>query len=187
MKKISRGYLIEDVTIVVLSIFVAIILVQTQVLANFLASAQEYKLLGSFFAGMFFTSVFTTTPSIVALSEISQMQPILHVSFIGALGALVGDLIIFRFIKDRLSDHLMETMKHQIAGTKLKFRHHLTFFKYLTFFVGGLIIASPLPDEIGIGLLGLSKMSMKWFIPIAFLGNFFGILMIGLFSNAFIN
>jgi membrane protein DedA with SNARE-associated domain len=184
MTKTARGYLLEDIAIVILSIFAAIVLVQTQILAQLLASTQEYKLFGSFLAGMFFTSVFTTAPSIVALGEIAQMQPVVQVAFMGALGALVGDLIIFRFIKDRLSDHLMEMMKHQIAGTKLKFRHHLTFFRYVTFFIGGIIIASPLPDEIGIGLLGLSKMNMKWFIPVAFLGNFIGILLIGLIATA---
>jgi hypothetical protein len=184
MTKTARGYVIEDIAIIVLSIFTAIILVQTQVLANILSSTQEYKLFGSFLAGMFFTSIFTTAPSIVALGEIAQMQSVFIVAFFGALGALIGDLVIFRFIKDRLSDHLMELMKHQVAGTKLKFKHHLTFFRYLTFFVGGIIIASPLPDEIGIGLLGLSKMNMKWFIPVAFIGNFVGILLIGIVANA---
>ena len=184
MTKTTRGYLTEDIVIVILSIFAAVVLVETQILTRLLASAQEYKLFGSFFAGLFFTSIFTTTPSIVALGEISQMQPVLHVAFLGALGALIGDLIIFRFIKDRLSDHLMEMMKHQIAGTKLKFRHHLTFFRYVTFFIGALIIASPLPDEIGIGLLGLSKMNMKWFVPVAFIGNFIGIACIGLIANS---
>jgi hypothetical protein len=184
MTKTARGYVIEDIAIIVLSIFTAIILVQTQVLANILSSTQEYKLFGSFLAGMFFTSIFTTAPSIVALGEIAQMQSVFIVAFFGALGALIGDLVIFRFIKDRLSDHLMELVKHQVAGTKLKFKHHLTFFRYLTFFVGGIIIASPLPDEIGIGLLGLSKMNMKWFIPVAFIGNFVGILLIGIVANA---
>ncbi len=183
MTKTARGYLIEDIAIVILSIFAALVLIQTQILAQILATTQEYKLFGSFFAGIFFTSIFTTAPSIVALGEIAQMQSVIQVAFFGALGALIGDLIIFRFIKDRLSDHLMEMMKHQIAGTKLKFKHHLTFFRYLTFFIGGIIIASPLPDELGVGLLGLSKMNMRWFIPVAFIGNFIGILLIGIVAN----
>lgn len=184
MNKKIKGYLVDDLVIIALSVVVAIILVQTQILATILSSAQEYKLFGSFFAGMFFTSIFTTAPSIVALGEIAQMQSIIHVAFLGALGALVGDLIIFKFIKDRLSEHLMEIMRHQVAGTKLKFRHHLTFYRYLTFLVGGIIIASPLPDEIGIGLLGLSKMNMKWFTVVAFTGNFIGILLIGIVANS---
>jgi membrane protein DedA with SNARE-associated domain len=187
MTKTARGYLIEDFAIIILSIFAAVILIKTQVLTEFLTDAQEYTLLGSFFAGMFFTSIFTTAPSVVALAEISQIQPILVVSFVGALGALVGDLIIFRFIKDRLSEHLMELMKHQIEGTRLMFKHHLKFFRWITFFVGAVIIASPLPDEVGIGLLGLSKMSMKWFVPIAFIANFIGILLVALVANSLVN
>ncbi len=184
MNKATRGYLIQDFAIIIISIFVAVFLVKTQILVTLLESTQEFKLLGSFIAGIFFTSIFTTAPSIVAIGEISQMQPVIHVAFFGALGALAGDLIIFKFIKDRLSDHLAEIMKGQLAGTKLRFKHHLKFFRYVTFFFGALIIASPLPDELGIGLLGLSKMSMKLFITVAFIGNFVGIALIGLVANS---
>ncbi len=184
MTKSTRAFLIEDAIIILLSIFVAVILVKSQVIVTLLESLEDYMLMGSFFAGLFFTSIFTTAPSIVALAEISQMHSIIPVAFFGALGALIGDLIIFKFIKDRLSDHLMETMKHQIDGIKFSFRHHLKFFRWVTFFIGGIIIASPLPDEIGVGLLGLSKMNMKWFVPVAFIGNFIGILFIGLVANS---
>jgi hypothetical protein len=181
----ARGYIIQDIVIIILSIIVAIVLVKTQLLVSFLKSTGQYELIGSFTAGLFFTSIFTTAPAIVALGEIAKMQPVLYVAFFGALGAVLGDLIIFRFIRDNLSEHLMEIAKHQIAGTKMKFRHHLHFFRWITFLIGGIIIASPLPDEIGVGLLGFSKMSMKWFIPIAFIGNFVGILLIGLVANSF--
>lgn len=187
MNKITRDYLLQDSLIIIFSILVAIILIKTHVLISLLQSTQNYELFGSFFAGLFFTSIFTTAPSIIALAEISQIQPIFYVAFFGALGALAGDLIIFQFVRDRLSEHLLGLMKHKIDGAKVTLKHHLKFLKWISFFIGGLIIASPLPDEIGIGLLGLSKMNMKWFIPVAFLGNFFGILMIALFANAFMN
>lgn len=184
MTNTARGYIIQDLIIIGLSIFVAIVLVKTQILVSFLSSTQEYELISSFIAGIFFTSIFTTAPSIVAIGEISQMHPVIYVAFFGAIGALLGDLIIFRFIRDNLSEHLMEIMKHQIEGTKLTFKHHLKFFRWVTFFAGAIIIASPLPDELGIGLLGMSKMSMKLFIPIAFIGNFIGIVLIGLVAVA---
>ena len=179
-----RGYLIQDFLIVTMSIFFAILLVKTQILTIILDASPNYKILGSFIAGLFFTSIFTTAPAIIAIGEISQIQSVLHVAFFGALGAVVGDLIIFRFIRDKLSDHLMELMKHIIQGAKVTLRHHLKFFRWITFFIGGIIIASPLPDELGVGLLGLSKMSMKVFIPIAFFGNFIGIIALGLVANA---
>ncbi len=184
MTQKARGYIIQDLIIIALSIVVAIVLVKTQLIVHFLESTKQYEFLGSFVAGVFFTSIFTTAPAIVALGEIAQMQNTFFVAFFGALGALLGDVIIFRFIRDNLSEHLTEIMKHQIEDKAMHFKHHLKFFRWVTFFVGGIIIASPLPDEIGIGLLGLSKMNMRWFIPIAFIGNFFGIVLIGIIANS---
>lgn len=184
MNKSMRGYLVQDFMIIIMSIFLAVILVKTHVLTSLLASTADYKFLGSFLAGLFFTSIFTTAPSVVALGEISQIQSVFYVAFFGALGAMVGDLIIFRFIRDKLSEHLMVLMKHEIEGAKVKFRHHLQFFRWFTFFVGGVIIASPLPDELGVGLLGLSKMKTSWFAPLSFVFNFIGILMIGVVANS---
>ncbi|KKR47070.1 MAG: hypothetical protein UT80_C0011G0001, partial [Parcubacteria group bacterium GW2011_GWC1_40_13] len=56
-------------------------------------------------------------------------------------------------------------------------------FKWLIPFIGALIIASPLPDEAGLAMMGLSKMKTSVFIPISFALNFLGILAIGLFAK----
>ena len=49
--------------------------------------------------------------------------------------------------------------------------------------MGGLIIASPFPDELGIGLLGFSKMRTRWFVLLSFTFNFIGIFLIGLVAK----
>jgi len=54
----------------------------------------------------------------------------------------------------------------------------------LTFLVGGLIIVSPFPDEIGVSLLGFSKMRTSWFISLSFVFNFTGILLVGWVAKA---
>ncbi|MBP9757924.1 MAG: hypothetical protein KBD06_04955, partial [Candidatus Pacebacteria bacterium] len=61
------------------------------------------------------------------------------------------------------------------------------FFRYLTFFAGGVIIASPLPDELGISLLGLSRMREIHFVPLSFAFNFLGIFIIGLIASSHIS
>jgi hypothetical protein len=53
-------------------------------------------------------------------------------------------------------------------------------FRWLTFFAGGLVIASPLPDELGISLLGLSRVRIRWFVVVSYAFNFLGILLIAL-------
>jgi hypothetical protein len=74
MTQKARGYIIQDLIIIALSIVVAIVLVKTQLIVHFLESTKQYEFLGSFVAGVFFTSIFTTAPAIVALGEIAQMQ-----------------------------------------------------------------------------------------------------------------
>jgi len=178
-----NNFLLQDIAIIVLSIFVAVILIKTEVLTKILISTQELKLLGSFIAGMFFTSVFTTAPAIATLGEIARANSVALTALFGAMGAVVGDIIIFRFVRDRLSEHLLELMKHQGVGKRVKVLLKLKYFRWLTFLMGGLIIASPFPDELGISLLGFLKMRTWRFIPLSFAFNFIGILLIGLVAK----
>ncbi|OGH69136.1 MAG: hypothetical protein A2754_02540 [Candidatus Magasanikbacteria bacterium RIFCSPHIGHO2_01_FULL_47_8] len=182
--KINTRYLIfQDAVIVVASILVAIFLVRTDALINLLTSTQELKFLGSFVAGIFFTSVFTTAPAIVTLGEIARVNTLFGTAFLGALGAVVGDLIIFRFVRDRFAEHFLELMKHNGSWKRARVLLKLKFFRWLTFFVAGLIIASPLPDELGIGLLGFSKIRPSRFVLLSFTFNFIGILLVGFIAR----
>lgn len=180
----NKNNLIKDIAIISLSIIVAVLLIKTQTLAIILTSTKELEIIGSFIAGMFFTSIFTTAPAIVTLGEIAQANSVLLTAFFGSLGAVVGDLIIFRFVKDRFSEHLMTLINTKNSKARLKSLLRLKLFRWLTFLIGGLIISSPLPDELGISLLGFLKTKTLFFIPLSFLFNFFGILIIGLIAKA---
>lgn len=180
----TNGFLLRDTFIILVSIGVAVALVKTQTLANVLASTVELEIIGSLIAGLFFTSVFTTAPAIVTLGELIRLNSILPVALFGALGAVIGDLIIFRFVRDRFSEHVMELVRHRHMSKRMGVLFRRRLFRWLSFFVGGLIIASPLPDELGIGLFGFSKMKTIWFIPLSFVFNFLGIVFIGLVARA---
>lgn len=180
----TNGFLLHDIVIILISIGVAVVLVKTQALANLLASTVELEIVGSFVTGLFFTSVFTTAPAIVTLGELIRLNSILPVAFFGALGAVIGDLIIFRFMRDRFAEHVMELVSHRHIGKRMGVLFRRKLFRWLSFFVGGLIIASPLPDELGIGLFGFSRMKTMWFIPLSFVFNFLGIVLIGLVARS---
>lgn len=179
-----QNNLVRDFGIITLSILIAVILVKTDVFGKVLTSTKELEILGSFVAGMFFTSIFTTAPAIVTLGEIANANSILLTAFFGGLGAIVGDLIIFRFVKDRLSVHLMEIIGYKGLGRRFKILLKMKYFRWFTFLIGGLIIASPFPDELGISILGFSRLRMSWFIPISFTFNFTGILLIGFVAKS---
>ena len=183
MKQKKNYFLIKDLLIISLSILFAIIIGKTGILVNILTSTKELELFGSFIAGMFFTSAFTTAPAIVVLGEIAQVTPIWFTAFFGAIGAASVDFIIFRFLKEKFSKHLIEFIK-QKKNNKLKFILKIKAYKWLTILIGGLIIASPLPDELGIAILGFSKMKSLPFVLFSFISNFTGIMLIGLISKA---
>ncbi len=175
--------LIRDLAIVILSIFVAIILAKTGALESLITSTHEMRFIGSFIAGILFVSVFTAAPATVVLGEIAQSNSVLALAIIGGLGALIGDLIIFRFVRDRVSQDFSYLIK--ISKTeRLVSIFRLKLFKWIIPFIGALIVASPLPDEVGLAMLGLSRMKTSVFIPLSFLLNSIGILIIGLIAKA---
>lgn len=169
----------HDLSIVALSILIAVILVKANILSSFLETTSSFKFIGSFIAGMFFTSVFTTAPAIVTLGEIAKHEALLPTAFFGALGALLGDIVIFQFIRDELAEHFIELVKHNSIWKRYHALFRLKYFRWFTFMLGGMIIASPFPDELGITLLGFTKTKTNLFIPISFVFNFIGIVMIG--------
>ncbi len=180
----KNNFFIHDLSIIVLSILIAVILVKANILSSFLASTSNFGVIGSFIAGMFFTSIFTTAPAIVTLGEIAKNGSIFITALVGALGAVIGDVLIFQFIRDKLSVHFIEVVSHSSYWKRLRVLFRLKYFRWFTFMLGGLIIASPFPDELAISLFGFSKMKTNMFIPVSFIFNFVGILTISLIAKA---
>lgn len=179
--KHAHSHITRDLAIVAFSIFLAVYLEESQVFEMVLRSAKDWSLLGALVAGFFFTSVFTTAPAIVVLGEISQYEPLIPVALIGGLGAVFGDLIIFKFVKDSLTDDLVFLFKKFSRRQASIFKN--TFFRWLMVVAGGIIIASPFPDEIGIALMGFSKTNTRLFMTLSYVFNFLGILAIGLVAR----
>lgn len=178
----DKNNLMRDLGIIILSIIVAVLLAKTGALVGILTSTQQWELLGSLIAGIFFVSVFTAAPAGVVLFEIAAANSIWEVALFGGIGALIGDLIIFRFIKDGLAEDIRWLVK-KTKQERLISIFQLKLFRWLIPFIGAVIVASPLPDEIGLTMMGLSKIKTSAFIPIAFLLNFLGILIIALFAK----
>lgn len=183
-ERIRQGVykLIRDFLIVLLSIFIAVMLSKSNLFFNFLTASREAEILGSFFAGLFFTSVFTVAPATVTLIEIAQSSSVILTALIGGAGALIGDLLIFRFVRDDLSEDIVFLVR-QVQGKRLLAVFRLKSFKWLIVFFGALIVASPLPDEIGLAMLGLTKIKTRLFIPVFYLLNSIGILIISLIAK----
>ena len=177
MKKQYLKHLLRDLLIIVISVTAAVWLARIGAVEKFLALTGGFKILASFVAGMFFTSIFTTAPAMVALAVLARDFPPLWVAAIGAIGAALVDFVIFRFVRDDLSkdDAGMFTVKIRRKFVRL-FRHG--FLKWLLVLFGGVILASPFPDELGLAVLGLAKIKNRVLLPLSYVMNFIGILAI---------
>ena len=174
--------LVRDLVLVIFSVFMAIILSKTGIFQDLITTTQEIRFIGSFIAGIFFVSVFTAAPATVALGEIARANSVIAVAILGGLGALIGDVIIFRFVKDGVSEHFSYLIKAS-KTERIVSIFKLKLFRWISPLIGALIIASPLPDEIGVAMLGLSKMKNSYFILLSFVLNSAGILIIGLIAK----
>jgi len=164
-----------------IGVFLAFLFARSGLLGLFLQIFGEGTL-ASFVSGLFFTSAFTIAPSTVALVHIAENIPTMAIAFWGALGAMIGDVIIFIILRDVLAKDLSMSlrptvMKHFLGSL------HLGFFKWILPLVGALVIISPLPDELGLALMGLSRMKIAFLLPISFCLNMIGIYTIIIFAQ----
>lgn len=178
-----KKHLFRDACIVVASVFLAIVLVRIGIVHALVALTGDAYILASFVAGTFFTSVFTTAPAIAVLGSLGATYHPLVVALVGGLGALVGDAVIFRFFKKNISQDVgyILTLTH---SQKIQRLLELKMFRWFLTSIGALIIASPLPDELGLALLGMSRVPLKFFVPISFTFNVIGIYVIGIVARA---
>ena len=133
---------------------------------------------GTFVAGMMFSYGFSAAPATAVFLILAQHQNIYLASIIGGLGALISDLFIFSFIRQSFAEELNMLSKERIV---VYFNNRLPgiFKKYLLPVAAGFVIASPLPDEIGVALLAASKIvSTRIFTFISYSLNTIGIFVV---------
>ncbi len=134
---------------------------------------------GAFIAGMLFVCSFTVAIGVVALIALSHALNPVVLALVAAAGAVVGNFLIFRFIKDDILDEVAPLLK-KFEGNHLKVLLHSKYFRWSLPVIGALFIISPLPDEVGISLLDIAGMSTIRFLLLTFLLNSFGIFLITL-------
>ncbi len=156
------------------SIVLALLLSRFQFFHDFLLSFGEYGHFGIVIAGMLFVSTFTVAPAVVILLILSEQHSIWEMTLLAGLGSVLGDLLIFRFVKYSIMDEL-SYLYFRFGGRHINRILHTRYTMWTLPLIGALIIASPLPDEIGVSLMGIAKMNTYKFIALSFVLNCLGI------------
>lgn len=167
----------KNLTLVFLGVVFAIILSRFEIFHSFLLNLGNYGYIGAFIAGILFVSTFTVATGAVILLVLAETLSPIEIGIIAGLGAVIGDFTIFRFIKDNLLEEVTP-LYNRLGGTHLTAVFHTKYFSWTLPVIGTLVIASPLPDEIGVSLMGIAKMKPYKFLLISFLLNAIGIFLV---------
>lgn len=145
---------------------------------------------GAFAAGLLFSYGFTTPFSIAAFVAMAgEVNPWIAAPLAGT-GALLSDLVIFEVLRLSAFGREIERLGKTTLISRLHAAlHHETVPEHvrrLTMWtMAAFVIASPLPDEIGVALLSTTtKMTERSFTILCFAVNTLGILAILLLAGA---
>lgn len=139
--------------------------------------------LSMFLGGFLFSFGFTTPFAIAIFIEMADTVHPLLGAVIAGFGAVLSDLVIFQFVRFSFMDELhrlkttawmrwlSERVHHDSIPEKIR--------RYITWSIAGIIIASPLPDELGVSLLGgIDEVKRKPFAAFCFVLDTIGILIV---------
>lgn len=163
-----------NLLLMALGVFITYLLTRSDTFHLFLNHLGSYGYLGAFFAGALFVGTFTATTGAYILATLTETLNPWELGLIAGFGAVVADVTIFRFVKDEILEEL-EDIYNQFHGRRLSHLIHIRTFRWMLPVLGALIIASPLPDELGVALMGISRLPTWKFIILSFLLNSFGI------------
>lgn len=135
-----------------------------------------------FLAGFLFAYGFTAPFAVGFFISLAPQLNIFAAALLAGAGALIADLIIFQFIRTSFQDEFDKLKLTQLfQKVAALFDNHLSdkLKKYLLWSIAGFLIASPLPDEFGVSLIGgFTNLDKKVFSVISYLLNTIGILVI---------
>ena len=138
--------------------------------------------LGTFLAGLLYPYALTSAAGTGILLILAKEQNLLLAGVIAGVGALISDIIIFLFVTHGFSDEVQKLSKETFVRTVNRWIPD-SVRVYLLATFACILIASPLPTEIGIMLMtSIKNISIKKFVIIVYIlhaSAIFIILLIG--------
>jgi hypothetical protein len=167
----------KNTSLLVLSIIIFFFLADTPFVKNIIHYIGNFGYLGAFFVGVLFVSIFTVAPASVILFYLAESLNPLGIALAAGTGGIVGDYLIFRYLKDKVFQELKPIfINHE--GKYLKKLFKTPYFTWSVPIIGAIIIASPFPDEVGISLMGISKIKTWQLLGLLYLLDITGVFLV---------
>ncbi len=170
--------------LLILSFIIVYYLFQNSNISAWISGLEKIGYLGSLIAGSLVSFGFSTALGVGFFIALNP-QSIILAAILGGFGAMIGDFIIFKSIKFSFMDEFKQLEKtpalRKIEEIVRK-KKRVVILHYLLYIFAGLVLATPLPDELGVAMLaGLTTIKPVKFVIVSFLvhaGAIFLMLMI---------
>lgn len=181
-----RQWRYKNLTLLFLGIGTFFILAQNNTFKAALVGLGEWGYLGAIICGVFSVMTFTAAPALLVLYDLSTRLNLVELALLTGLGAVIGDFIIFTFFKNQVFTELEPLIK-RLSHSPVSHLLHSKYFVWLMPVIGAIILASPLPDELGVPLLSMHKIKKWQFIILSFSLNTVGVLILISSARAILN
>lgn len=138
------------------------------------------SLVAEVLAGVLYTSFLTAPVAVVMLIMLAADHHPVLVALLAGIGAMLGDLVMVKLFKDKTVKQInplsypLQKIVRVLKSFKLEFLLPL---------LGAIVIASPLPDELGLMLFGASRLRYYELMILTYILNTAGMLVIVLPAN----
>lgn len=143
-----------------------------------------FRFFSALLAGAFYTSFLTAPVSVAMLIVVADSANPILIGILAGAGAVMGDLLIVKLFRDRFrKDKDVIALSHELQLARINQFLRRWNLEFIVPIVGAVIVASPLPDELGLILLGNSRLKYSELIVLTYILNTAGIMLIVLPAN----
>ncbi len=154
-----------------LGLIAIIIALQVPAMAAALRDLERSGYFGAVVAGALYGLSLTSATATVVFANIPEtFNPVL-IALLGGFGAMLYDVGVFGLTRRR-------SVHDRVQGLIDRFHHHPRLPRWASYLIGAVLIASPLPDELGAIFFGTSAVPVRVFLALSFALNTLGILVI---------
>lgn len=176
------NYKYKGLTLIPISILLTIFLSGNESLNQAIFNLANIPILGSFLAGILYVSASTAPFGVFILLGLSKHLSAIEIALIAGLGSAFADFVLFRFFRSNIMGEITP-LYNRLGGRHLTKLMHHKFLRWALPVIGTFIIASPFPDEIGIVLMGISKIKNYQFALLSLILDITGVfLLVSAFS-----
>lgn len=186
-KRLNQAWLryeYKHTSIALAAIALFLLLLDTAVATALFSFVENLGYVGSFITGLLSVSFFTAVPAVALLVDLANEQSPVVLALCAGIGSVIGDWLILLFFEERIATELAPIFKKTGLTSLFRAMRRFKATSWLFFAGGALVLSTPIPDEIGIAMLGISHFSKITLLTVAFICNFTGILLLALAVRA---